>query len=177
MSRSMMALAAAVLVAVPAAAAEKYALSGDNTKVEFIGTKPNGKHVGGFKKLSGTVTVTDGAVQIETEIDTTSLHSDDRSGKLTQHLKSPDFFGVKDHPTAKFKTTKVEKKDTGYTVTGELTMIGKTKEVSFPAEIQAGDTFVLKAEFKINRHDWGMSYGKGMIDDDVTIKVNVDAKK
>jgi polyisoprenoid-binding protein YceI len=170
----MLAVAAAVLVAVPATAAE-YKLSSDNTKIEFVGTKPQGKHDGGFKTVTGTVTETDGAIKIEAEIDCDSLYSDDP--KLTQHLKSPDFFGVKDHPKATFKSTKVEKKDGGHVVTGELTMLGKTKEISFPAEIQAGDTFVLKAEFKINRHDFGMSYGKGKIDDEVTVKVKTEAKK
>ena len=27
----------------------------------------------------------------------------------------------------------------------------------------------MKGEFKINRQDWGMTYGKGMVDDEVTI--------
>ena len=106
MIRSMFAVAAAVLMAVPAAAAEtKYALTGENTKLEFVGTKANGKHVGGFKKLSGTATAADGGMAIEAEIDCDSLYTDDPQGKLTQHLKSPDFFAVKDHPTAKFKST------------------------------------------------------------------------
>ena len=34
-----------------------FALSGDNTKIEFLGTKPGGKHAGGFKKLTGTASV------------------------------------------------------------------------------------------------------------------------
>ena len=40
-----------------------------------------------------------------------------------------------------------------------------------------GDTFTLKAEFKIDRADYGMTYGKGMVDDDVAIKVDLKAKK
>ena|SRR5437868_1424863 len=178
MIRMMFAVAAAALAAIPAAAADtKYALTGENTKVEFVGTKATGKHVGGFKKLSGTATVNGESIAVEAEIDCDSLYTDDPQGKLTQHLKSPDFFAVKDHPTAKFKSTKVEKKDNIYVVAGEFTLLGKTKEISFPAEIQSGDTFVLKAEFKINRLDWGMTYGKGMVDDVVTIKVDVNAKK
>ena len=34
--------------------------------------------------------------------------------KLTGHLKSPDFFSVKDHPTAKFVSTKIDKGANGY---------------------------------------------------------------
>ena len=182
MVRSLSALALAILLGTAAGAADvKYALTGENTKVTFVGTKPGGKHDGGFKKLSGNATVTDGNIEtltIAVEIDTDSLYTDDPSGKLTGHLKNPDFFGVKDHPKATFKTTKVEKTDKGYTITGDLTMIGKTKAVSFPATVAAnGDTLTLNAEFTIDRTDWGMNYGKGKIDDKVTIKVAVNAKK
>ena len=40
---------------------------------------------------------------------------------------------MKDNPKATFKSTKIEKTDKGYTITGDLTMLGKTKSVSFPA--------------------------------------------
>ena len=175
MTRITAAVAAFAMLAGAAAADDTYKLTGENTKVEFIGKKTDGKHEGGFKKLSGTATAGDGGIKIEAEIDCNSMYTDDP--KLTGHLKSPDFFGVKDHPTAAFKSTKVEKKDSGYTVTGELTLCGKTKEITFPAQIQTGDTFVLKAEFPINRNDFGMSYGKGKIEDEVVVKVSTDAKK
>src|SRR5260221_54928 len=110
MIRSICALALAALFGLTAVAAEqKFALTGDNTKVTFTGTKKGGKHEGGFKKLTGTASM-DGdlsTLKIEAEIDTDSLYSDNE--KLTAHLKNPDFFGVKDNPKATFKTTKVEK--------------------------------------------------------------------
>ncbi|HVK13833.1 MAG TPA: hypothetical protein VM597_34140, partial [Gemmataceae bacterium] len=40
------------------AADTKVALTGENTKITFVGTKPDGKHEGGFKALTGTATVT-----------------------------------------------------------------------------------------------------------------------
>ena len=180
MYRAPFAVVLAVLLAVPVVAAEtKFSLTGENTKITFVGTKPGGRHEGGFKKVSGTATVTDGnpaTLQIQAEIDTDSLYSDNE--KLTGHLKSPDFFGVKDHPKATFKTTKVEKTAKGYNVTGELTMLGRTKAVSMPATVTAaGDTLTLTSEFKINRNDWGMTYGKGKVDDIVSLKVVVNAKK
>ena len=54
MIRSLSALVLAVLLATAAAAGDvKYALTGENTKITFVGTKPGGKHDGGFKKLTG----------------------------------------------------------------------------------------------------------------------------
>jgi polyisoprenoid-binding protein YceI len=167
------------LVGVASAADQGYSLSGENAKVTFTGTKKNGKHTGGFSKLSGTATVTDGnpaTLKIEAVIETDSLYSD--NGKLTNHLKSPDFFAVKDHPKATFKSTKVEKSDKGYTITGDLTLLGKTKPVVMPASVSVdGEKLTISSDFTINRFDWGMTYGKGQVDDAVSLKLNVTAKK
>lgn len=172
MLRTMLGLAVAVLLG-GTAKADKYTLTGENTKIEFVGSKPEGKHTGGFKTVTGTADTS--AHTIEVEIDVNSLYSDDP--KLTAHLKAPDFFGVKEHPTAKFVSTKVEKSDKGHTIHGKLTMCGKTHEIHFPADIHVGETFTLKAEFEIDRTEFGMTYGKGKIDDKVKIKVDVTAKK
>jgi polyisoprenoid-binding protein YceI len=168
------------LIAVPAFAAEtKYALTGENTAITFVGTKKDGKHTGGFKTVTGSATV-DGTdvttLKLDIEIATDSLFTDDE--KLTAHLKAPDFFGVKDNPKATFKTTKVEKTEKGANITGDLTLLGKTKAVTFPAAVATdGATLTLSSDFKINRNDWGMTYGAGKIDDDVQLLVKVAAKK
>lgn len=180
MTRTLVALTLAALCAASAAAADvKYALTGDNTKLTFTGKKPDGKHDGGFAKLSGAATVPDGdltKLSVALDIDTDSLYSDD--AKLTGHLKNADFFDVKNHPKATFKSTKIEKGDKTYTVTGELTLLGKTKTVSFPATIAAtADALTVSTSFEIDRTEWGMNYGKGKIDDKVKIGIAVTAKK
>jgi polyisoprenoid-binding protein YceI len=180
MTRNLMTVfALGLATAVASAADTKYPLTGETTKLKFVGTKAKGKHDGGFKTLTGTATVTDGnlaTLKIEVDIDTTSIWADD--AKLTEHLKGPDFFGVKDNPKATFKTTKVEKADKVYNITGDLTMLGKTKSITFPASVsEAGGVFSLSTEFKIDRTDWGMTYGKGQIDNPVTISITVTSKK
>lgn len=155
-----------------AAADDKFALTGENTRVEFVGTKKDGKHTGGFKKLDGTAT----AEKIEVTIDTDSLYSDD--AKLTAHLKNADFFDVKANPTAKFVSTNILRGKDGFQITGDLTLNGKTKSISFPAKITTADgVYKLDAEFTIDRTEFGMAYGKGKIDDAVQLKVSVAAKK
>src|SRR6185312_6358434 len=179
MMRMFFAAALAAFLGLSATAAEqKFALDGANTKLTFTGTKKAGKHDGGFKKLTGTATI-DGTdlttLKIDATIDTTSLYSDNE--KLTAHLKTPDFFGVKDNPKATFKSTKVEKTEKGYTITGDLTLLGKTKPVTMPASLEVKDgELVLNSEFKINRFDWGMTFGKGMVDDAVSLKLSIKAK-
>jgi polyisoprenoid-binding protein YceI len=178
MGRVILALATAALLAGHVGAAEtKFDLTGDNTKVTFTGTKSDGKHDGGFKTITGAATV-DGDIttlKLMVDIDMDSTYSDDE--KLTGHLKSPDFFGVKTNPKSKFVSTKVEKSNGGYMVTGKLTLNGKTKEISFPAKIDmANGALTLAANFKIDRTNWDITYGKGKVDNDVALAINLNAK-
>jgi polyisoprenoid-binding protein YceI len=174
--RLFIAAVAAAALTLPAAAAD-VKLTGENTKITWVGTKgAAGKHEGGFKTVTGTATVSgDALTKVEVEIDMDSLYSDDP--KLTAHLKAPDFFGVKTNPKSKFVSTKIEKSDKGHTITGNLTMNGKTKEISIPATVSTADGAVkIDSAFSIDKRDWGMTYGGGKIDDQVALKVSVDAK-
>src|SRR5438132_1227996 len=98
--------------------------------------------------------------------------------QVTTHLKSPDFFEVRKYPKATFVSSKIEKKGEEYIVHGKLTMHGVTKELSFPAKLEAGDAgFSLESSFEINRHDWKVSYGPGRVDDMVKLSLNVTAPR
>ena len=178
--RCVLGISLAVLVAsgLASAAETKYVLTGENTTIEFVGSKPDGKHTGGFKKLKGSVTVDPAKLEdakVVVEIDTTSLHSDNPG--LTMHLKNPDFFNVKKHPTAKFVSSKVEGDASEFTMTGKLTLLGKTKDVTIPVKVKSdGDSHTLTGETKIDRTEFGMTFGKGKIDDEVKLKITVKGK-
>src|SRR5947209_12396905 len=150
-------LIAATLVSGTALAGGNFTLDSKNTKIEFVGTKPGGKHDGGFKTVTGAATAEGNdptTVKLTLDIDTTSMYTD--TPKLTQHLKSPDFFEVKTYPKAKFVTSKVEKAGQSYTITGDLTLLGKTKTISVPATIAVGDGGInLSRQFTINSQDYG----------------------
>ena len=172
-------LLGAILLPGAALAGGTFTLSGKNTKIEFTGSKTGGKHEGGFQTVTGTASATGTdptTLKLTVEIDTTSLYTD--TPKLTQHLKSPDFFSVKTYPKAKFVVTKVEKAAENFTVTGEFTLLDKTKTISFPARIAVGeDGLTLTSQFEINRQDYGMSFGTGKVNDEVKLKVAVKATK
>ncbi len=178
LARTLLAFAAAALIALPASA-DDFKLASDNTKITFTGFKKDGKHAGGFKTVAGKASVPPKnytKLELEFDIDCDSLYSDD--DKLTTHLKGPDFFGVKDNPKASFKVTKVENAKEGVVITGELTLLGKTKPIAAPASMKMDPgSLEITAEFKIDRNDWGMTYGKGKIDDLVEVKIAIAAKK
>ena len=162
-------------------ATEKAALTPKNTKLTWKGSKVTGSHTGGFSIFSGSVEAT-GAdptkARITVEIDMGSITSD--NPKLTGHLKTDHFFAVAKHPKAKFVSTSIKAggdKGASHTITGNLTLRGVTKSISFPATVKITDSEVhAKAEFWIDRNKWGVSY-KGMKDDlirkEVVLKLDV----
>ena len=150
------------------------------SKVGFTGSKVTGSHDGGFNTVTGFFTVGEGdSVSGGTiDIDMTSVFSDDE--KLTDHLKSGDFFKIDEFPQSKFTVTAVSKSESGYQVSGNLLMRGVEKNISFPATASKdGETITVKAEFDINRKEWGIVYG-GMADDlirdEVIIRFDLTAK-
>jgi len=141
------------------------AINPSNSKIEFVGAKVTASHPGGFTDFAGKVDVGDPIEksQIEVTIQTASLYADKE--KLTKHLKSPDFFDVGKFPTATFRSTEIKKDGGGHTISGDLTLHGVTKPISFPGTISVSEGRVdANAEFSINRHDYGISY-PGMRDD------------
>jgi len=159
------------------------ALTPENTTLQFVASKVTGKHDGGFKQLKGTLDLVREKLEsskISAEIDVNSIYTD--TPNLTNHLKSAEFFDVAKFPTATFVITGIESgshdakaKDASHTVTGNLTLHGITKSISFPSKIAlAGDKFNLDSEFFINRKDFGINYpGKAndLIRDEVVIKL------
>jgi polyisoprenoid-binding protein YceI len=149
------------------------------SKIEFVGSKVTGSHSGGFTNFSGTLRVKDGKVVglPEIKINMKSTWSD--SDRLTGHLKSPDFFDVEKFPISTFVATSIDGDGAGQKVAGNFTLHGVTKGISFPAAIQAGsDSVTVKAEFAINRKDFGIVYpGKpdDLIRDNVVIKLDLKA--
>jgi len=162
-----------------------YAFDGTGSKIGFVGAKITGKHEGGFGTFKGSVNLVDNDPEkssVTVDIETSSLTSDQE--KLTGHLKSPEFFDVAKFPKATFASTAIKKGGEGgatHTITGNLTLHGVSKSISFPAKVQvAGDSVSVDADFAINRKDFGLVYpGKpdDLIKDDVLIKLAIKAKK
>ncbi len=150
-----------------------FAVTSENTKVLFVGTKKSGdSQAGGFKEVSGTIGVDgDKITSVNVVIQVDSLFSD--QDKLTGHLKNEDFFSVKEFPELTFASSKVEGSGE-VTITGELNMHGQTGEISFPATVSVTDGNVkLDAKFKVDRTKFGMNY-TGQPDNPINAEVDIE---
>jgi polyisoprenoid-binding protein YceI len=169
--------------AAPAVETKTYDLIADDDHydctVAFVGYKGAlGSKEGGFSKLTGSLTVPGGdltQLSVNITVDTTSLYSE--ADALTGVLREKEFLSVAEFPTAVFESSKVEKTDTGYLVTGNLTMRGITKGVQFPATIdETPQGIKTVAEFKIDRTQWGITsagWKETLIDNEVLMKLDL----
>lgn len=181
------------LMCQPVAAAETYSVNTNDSGVVWKASKVTGQHNGRVDLASGEIEFEDGRLTGgEAVIDMTSIAVEDikdpgNNLKLTNHLKSADFFDVKNHPEARMEVTGVEPAGDGtYTVTADFTIRGITHPVTFSS--QAKETEVgaaAEAEITIDRTLYNVRYGSGkffedlgdkMIHDDFKLTVLIEAE-
>lgn len=176
---------------------DTYTVNIAESGIHWIGSKKIGdsSHDGTLALSAGSLSITKGDITGGSfTIDMNSLANIDMAGtegadKLIGHLKSDDFFKVASFPNATFEITKVTKvmnnADMSHTVSGNLTMLGVSKNISMPATIAMTDGKLTASvkDFALNRTDWGVKYGSGLlgivgdkvINDDVAISINLVA--
>ncbi|MBC8083565.1 MAG: YceI family protein [Hymenobacter sp.] len=174
-----------------------YKLQPQLSTLGWTGKKVTGQHNGNVQFKDGTVMVRGTQITGGTfVVDMNSLKIEDikdaeSNGKLMGHLRSEDFFGIDKNPTSTFKITKVtlikaDAAGNNATITGDLTIKGITKPVSFPAKTGVkGDLASASGTATIDRTQFDIKYGsksffEGIGDkaimDDFTMSFNVIAK-
>jgi polyisoprenoid-binding protein YceI len=160
-------------------------LADKNTKITFTA----GKHAGGFNSHSGKVRMAQlqpgksplpgerGILaSVDVDIDTDSLFITD-DPKLTEQIKEE--LKAKEHPKISFTSTKVktpDSKEEEMVITGNLTIAGQKKEISFPAKAsKEGSALWMKGGFKIKKSELGLK-GDEEIAIDITIGADPNAK-
>ena len=193
MKRTLLALAAAIAVAAPAAA-QTWDIDTAHSSAQF-----SVKHLmvstvrGDFGKTTGTIEF-DGknvaGIKVNATIDATTINT--RNEGRDKHLKSADFFDVEKFPTITFTSKSVAAAGAGkFKVTGDLTMRGVTKQVVLDvegpsAEIKGtrGETRIgATATTTINRQDFGVSWSRALdsggvvVSDQVQITIDLELIK
>jgi len=181
-------LAALALVALPAMAQDTYKIDPVHSEVSFKIRHLLAKTSGRFTKFSGSIKVDSADISkssVEVSIEAASINTDNEG--RDKHLKTPDFFDVEKFPTITFKSTSVKEVAKGkLEITGDFTLRGVTKRITFPI-INAGTQPGMKpgtvvagfidGTLTINRNDFGIKYGPGLLGDDVAISLNIEAGK
>lgn len=138
-----------------------------------------------FTEFNATVHKNETEYSVEAVIQANSFDSgnSDRDG----HVKSADFLDVENFPTLEFRSTSIRPEGDGtYVLSGELTLRGVTKPVSFEAEItgEAVDPFGnlrtgLEAKTTISRKEFGLTWnavleaGGVLVSDKVIIELDL----
>lgn len=140
---------------------------------------------GRFDGVTGTITTSGTPIEnisFNVTIDTNSISSANKD--LDGHLRSPDFFSVKEFPEMNFKSTSAKKlEDNMWEVAGTITIHGITKphtvqmELTGQSESARGKKIGFEAVFTIDRSEFGMTYGieKNAIGKNVRIIVALEA--
>ncbi len=144
---------------------------------------------GRFTKFDGSIVIDPKLEKSKANlnIDVASVDTDnkDRDG----HLQSPDFFDVAKNPKMTFVTKKIVGTADNLKLVGDLTLKGKTKEVTLDVKYlgDVNDPFgnhkvVFSATGKINRQDYGLTWSKAVeagpvVGDEITLSIKIEANK
>jgi len=185
MKKWIMAVGVAAVLAMPAlAATSTWNIDPYHANAQFLVRHLGISTIqGDFTKISGTVTLDDQDItksSVSATIDVTSI--DTRGSRRDDDLKSEGFFDAAKFPTMTFQSTKIVKTgDNTLKMTGNLTIKGVTKEVTFdvtgptaPISAMGSSRRGVSATGKINRQDFGVSKDPGMVGDDITILLDLE---
>jgi polyisoprenoid-binding protein YceI len=180
---ALVALMAAGFAAPTVALADDYGVDAGHSAVLF-----GAKHLdvaytfGRFKDIEGTFVASgDKLEKVSLTIKTESV--DTEVEKRDKHLRSPDYFDAAQFPTITFQSTKVEKAEGGWNVTGKLNLHGVEKTVTLPVQKTGegkdpwgGYRYGILSDFRVKLSDHGIETG-GAIADEVRMTVSLEGTK
>ncbi len=161
-----------------ASAAETYTIDQAHTAALFKVSHMGFSYTWGrFNDVGGTIVWDDAdpaASSVTVVIKADSI--DSGNANKDKHLKSGDFFSVKEFPELSFVSKSIVKKGDTYEMTGDFTLHGVTKSITIPVtKMGAGigpdkkQRIGFDSQFTIKRSDYGMAFGLPGVGDEVTI--------
>ena len=158
---------------------DEMVMTPENTLIQFVGTHvgptPDPKaRTGKFGDFSGKAIMADEQLK-SVSVDIQIASVDTGMEKLNNHLQAEDFFSVREYPTAKFESTKIEPGENGeHNVTGALTLHSKTNEISFPASIEMTDgSLNFSGKLTLDRTEFGMDQNTEKVNKEVDLTITI----
>ncbi|MEA2604073.1 MAG: hypothetical protein QOF89_5065 [Acidobacteriota bacterium] len=185
------ALALALLLpALAAADPAIYKVDADHSGVSFTIRHFVSNVSGRFRDFDGVIKydkMDPAASSVEFTVKAASI--DTTNNDRDEHLRSKDFFDVQKFPALTFTSTKVVPKDANtLEVTGNLTMHGVTKPVTFPVSLLGtvktpkGEKAGFETNFKVDRKEYGINWNNVLdsgpvLGDDVKVNIEIEANR
>jgi polyisoprenoid-binding protein YceI len=169
-----------------AVAADEYAYDPVHSSISFKARHLDVSWIHGrFNEASGKFSIDrEDPTKSTFELSILATSVDTNQKQRDEHLRQPDYFDVKQFPTIDFKSTSVKAVKGGYEVTGDFTMHGKTKSITFVMTGGKEATFMGKKivgfsiEFKVKRSDFGFDpKGIGPIGDEALIYIDCEGTR
>jgi polyisoprenoid-binding protein YceI len=128
---------------------------------------------GTFREVSGNGIIRPGG-EVSGTVTVAAASVDTKNTRRDRHLRSADFFDSGNNPDITFTADGIRPAGQGVTVTGSLTVRGRTRRLSLDAAVSAGGggEFWLDAEVSVNRADFGLTWnlmGMASMDNTLTI--------
>ena len=169
-----------------AAMAENYTIDAAHSAVNFKISHLGLSWVHGrFDEVAGRFTV-DAAEPASSSFAMTieAKSVDTNNQKRDEHLRSPDFFDVKQFPSITFTSTAVKPTKGGYEVRGDLTMHGVTRPMTFnlvggrKADFPKGvHRTGFSTELFVKRSDFGITKFADALGDKVYIEISFEGTR
>jgi polyisoprenoid-binding protein YceI len=147
-------------------------------KVRHLGA---GYVYGWFREYSGAFTIDADPKKSHIELAIKAASVDTRDEERNGNIVGPDFLNAKQFPELSFKSTSVEVSGANWRVTGDLTIRGISKSVTFTAtpigdatDPQGKRLVGVEAHFPISRGDFGVSFMPEIVGPDVELIIALE---
>jgi polyisoprenoid-binding protein YceI len=172
-----------LIAALPVVAQTTWKIDPVHSKVLFtVSHMVVSEVTGRFNEFDATLVQTNddfSESKLSATIKTNSIDTDNE--KRDEHLKSADFFDAEKYPEITFESKSfVKTGENKYTITGNLTMHGITKEVVLHTTMNGivkspwgNEVAGFKAETTVNRYDFGLKWNKALEAGGVIVGENV----
>jgi len=167
-----------------AGAVEYTTLDTGASSISFGYSQMNVKMDGGFSEMKATELSFDPAApeaaKVSIEIVLASV--DAGYAEANSELEKDEWLALGQHPLASFTSSKVEAQaDGSYQVTGDLSIKGKTQQVTVPVTFkEEGDAGVFSGSFTFQRADFNVGEGQwqdfSIVANEIDVKFNIVAK-
>jgi polyisoprenoid-binding protein YceI len=143
--------------------------------IEFKSKDPSGV----FKTLKGNINFDENDLatsKFNFTIPVSSISTG--NGMMNKKALTEEWFDAEKHPEIKYVSTKIEKSGDAYTVYGNLTIKGVSKEKKVPVKVaKSGTDLTLSGSFTVNRADYKVGKKSDAVPDIMNITYSIPISK